>query len=203
MRDRLLDALAEAQRRGFLGPGPAEEQLRHAEAFARIVGEPDGPFLDLGSGAGLPGLAVALADPTAHGALLDSQRRRVRWLEQVTKALGLADRIRVVDARAEEAARDEALRGHFALVTARSFGPPAVTAECAAGFLRRGGRLMVSEPPDSTEQRWPAQGLAELGLQPPEIRHRGGVTVAVLTATGEPDDRWPRRTGIPRKRPLW
>ncbi len=53
----------------------------------------------------------------------------------------------VVVARAEEAARWPEFDGQFDLVTARSFGPPAVTAECAVRFLKPGGVLIVSEPP--------------------------------------------------------
>jgi len=53
----------------------------------------------------------------------------------------------------------------FDLVTARSFGPPAVTAECGVQFLRIGGVMIVSEPPDDTDsQRWNIEKLAELGL---------------------------------------
>jgi len=72
----------------------------------------------------------------------------------------LGERVRVIRSRAEVAGHDPALRFQFDLVTARGFGPPAVTAECAAGFLRVDGRLVVSEPPEDRVSRWPSDGLA-------------------------------------------
>lgn len=203
MRSRLLELLSLAQRRGFLGPGPVDDQLAHAEGFARLVGSPVGPFLDLGSGAGLPGLVFATTFPDLRGVLLDAHERRCEWLEEAVDTLGLAARISVVNARAEEAARVPSHRGAFELVTARSFASPPVTAECAVGFLAPTARLAVSEPPEPDEARWPAEPLSRLGLGPPRIVHHAGVTVAILVPTSPPDPRWPRRTGIPEKRPLW
>ena len=57
------------------------------------------------------------------------------------------------------------MRESFDVVVARSFGRPAMTAECAAPFLLRGGHLVVSEPPGAVEGRWSAEGLAGLGLE--------------------------------------
>jgi 16S rRNA (guanine527-N7)-methyltransferase len=199
----LAPLLEEARDRGFLGPRPVADQLRHAVAFAAIVGPPGGRFVDLGSGAGLPGLVVALMHPDAPGVLLDASERRAGWLAEACDRLAIAERIEVVPARAEDAARDPDLRGRATLVTARSFAAPAPTAECAVGFLARGGRLAVSEPPTPDPTRWPRVPLAELGLEAPEIHHRDDTTVALLRATTPPKDRYPRRAGIPEKRPLW
>jgi 16S rRNA (guanine527-N7)-methyltransferase len=179
-------------------------QLAHSRAYARLIEPPHGPFLDLGSGGGLPGLLLAVEWPTATGTLLDSNQRRTHFLTEAVAALGLDERLHVVTARAEEAARDPELRNAFDLVAARSFAAPAVTAECAVGFLQAGGRLAVSEPPDGgSSERWPAAGLDRLGLEEPEIRHGDGVSVALLTLLEVAGERWPRRTGIPAKRPLW
>ena len=94
------------------------------------------------------------------------------------------------------------MRAAFDLVVARSFGPPAVVAECAAPFLRVGGRLAVSEPPTG-EDRWPPAPLAELGLEATERRDVGGAHVQLLRQTAPCPDRYPRRTGVPTKRPLF
>jgi 16S rRNA (guanine527-N7)-methyltransferase len=109
----------------------------------------------------------------------------------------------VVCARAEEAARAPQWRGSFDVVTARSFGPPAVTAECAVGFLRIGGALLVSEPPDPHPERWPADGLARLGLIAEPVPGTASAHLIRLRTSEAVDPRWPRRVGIPRKRPLW
>jgi 16S rRNA (guanine527-N7)-methyltransferase len=172
--------------------------------MAELLGPPPGPFLDLGTGAGIPGLVLALSWPNATGVLLDSRGRRAEFLTETLTALGLADRFRSVAARAEDAGRDPELRGHFALVVARGFGAPAVTAECAVAFLEAGGALAVSEPPDTDPgSRWPAADLAQLGFAAPEILRSNGTTVARLTLPEASSDKWPRRPGIPNKRPLW
>ena len=190
--------LERAQGLGFLGPGPVEDHLRHAEAFAAAVAPPD-VALDLGSGGGVPGLALAATWRSSRWVLLDSNARRGAFLEQVIGDLQLGDRVIVVVDRAERAARDDRWRGTFDLVVARSFGSPAVAAECAAGFLRIGGHLLVSEPPSDTGERWPEQPLADLGLVD---RGRKG-QVRVLELSSSVADKFPRRVGVPTKRPLW
>jgi 16S rRNA (guanine527-N7)-methyltransferase len=162
--------------------------------------------LDLGSGGGLPGLVVATYRPEVELTLLEARQRACRFLREAIDALGL-DGVAVVEARAEEAARSPDLRERFDAVVARSFGPPAVTAECAVAFLVPGGRLVVSEPPgeeqpDHMWNRWPTDGLDQLGLGPPEAGDAPGGSFVVLEKLRS-DDRWPRRVGIPAKRPLW
>jgi 16S rRNA (guanine527-N7)-methyltransferase len=203
MAGGLAAVLARAQELGFLGPGPVDEHRRHALALAGLIEPPTGPFLDLGSGGGLPGLVLAAEWPDATGVLLDAGARRGDHLRAAITELGLLDRLIVVVARAEDAARDPRWRGHFELVVARSFGAPAATAECGVGFLRAGGRLVVSEPPDPRDDRWDAAGLALLGLGPPERSAGGGASVARMTARAPAAARWPRRTGVPERRPLW
>jgi len=201
-RSAVERVLEESRRLGFLGPGPLAPHIDHARGFASAQERTPDSFLDLGSGGGLPGLVLALEWPESTGVLLDAMVRRTEFLRQACVELGFADRVRVVCERAEVAARRPDLRAAFDVVTARSFGPPAVTAECAAGFLRAGGRLVVSEPPDDREARWPADGLAELGLTRVPSTARGGRFV-VLESDDRPDDRVPRRVGIPAKRPRW
>ena len=147
-------------------------------------------------------MVLALALPTWRWVLLDSNRRRTAFLRQAVAALQLAGRVAVYEARAEEAGRDPDLRGSNEVVVARSFGRPAVTAECAAPLLRVGGFRVVSEPPASDGSRWPAEGLARLGME--RLRVRGGHTgYQVVNQTTECEDRFPRRSGIPAKRPLF
>ena len=198
-RTALAAVLARAQAIGLLGPVPIGEHVDHARAMAAAVGDPPAEFLDLGAGGGVPGLVLAFEWPAARGVLLDSRQRVCAFLEGALDELGLAYRVVVACGRAEDLARDPEYRGRFDVVTARSFGPPAVTAECGVGFLRPGGRLVVSEPPEPPEaDRWPAEGLAQLGL----VREAGG-RFAVLRL-GEPvRQRWPRRPGQPMKRPIW
>ncbi len=204
-RRQLTQVLERARGRGALGAVPVEDHLQHGEAFADAVGgDFAGRLLDLGSGAGVPGLILLLLWPEATGTLLESQRRRCILLETAARDLGVDNRTMVSCGRAEELARRPGLRGEHDLVVARAFGGPATTAECAVGFLRAGGRLVVSEPPGKSDpNRWPANGLAELGLVGPDLTGGPGASFAILTQDEPAATRWPRRAGVPGKRPLW
>jgi 16S rRNA (guanine527-N7)-methyltransferase len=173
---RLRAAFAEAARLGILG-SDIGIAIEHARRFGRAL-RPTGALLDLGSGAGLPGLVLAVDDEQLHVVLLDASERRTDLLRRAVGRLGVADRVEVVCERAEVFGRRPAVRGTFPAVVARAFGPPATVAECAAPLLTTGGQLLVSEPPiDPTSEpasRWPAEELAQLGLvaddrQPPYL----------------------------------
>ena len=99
------------------------------------------------------------------------------------------------------------------LVVARSFGPPAVTAECGAPFLKAGGLLVVSEPPVSVgspsgdqgsvqPERWPGAALEQLGLRPVQLVGEP-FAYQLLVQQRLCPTRFPRRTGVPTKRPLY
>lgn len=212
--------LRSARNLGFLGPGPLQVHVQHAAAFAEVlaekrvrgVGTESVPLelgVDLGSGAGTPGLILAL-DPRLASwrwVLVEAMAKRASFLVGAVEHLGLVDRVRVTRSRAEESARDPQLRYRASVVVARSFGSPPVVAECAVGFLSRGGVLLVSEPPGAgpavDEARWPKEGLKLLGLTAEQVLRSPGGGVVRLRRTGPDDDRYPRRTGIPRKRPLF
>jgi 16S rRNA (guanine527-N7)-methyltransferase len=161
--DALLDVLGEAAGLGFLGPGPIEPHVAHAARFAAVL-RPASTVLDLGTGGGIPGLVLAALRPEAKVVLLDARRQRTDFLERAVGRLGWSGRVTVVAGRAEEVGRSPEWRGRVPAVVARSFGSPATTAECAAALLLVGGQLVVSEPPDSSDDRWPAAGLALVGL---------------------------------------
>jgi len=191
-----------AQQLGFLGPGPVEDHLRHAGAFRDAVPPPD-LALDLGSGGGVPGLALARWWPGSRWVLLEGSERRSVFLRDAVEKLDLGERVTVVHAAAEDAGRDDSWRGRFDLVVARSFGPPAVVAECGAPFLRVGGRLVVSEPPSVEADRWPPGGLQKFGLDPEAVSPSADASVIVMRQRSPATDDVPRRAGIPARRPRW
>jgi 16S rRNA (guanine527-N7)-methyltransferase len=194
--------LERARGYGFLGPGPVDAHIRHSLAFVRLIEQPPGRAVDLGSGAGVPGLVLAVHWPRSTWILLDANRRRTRTLDQAVEELRLGDRVEIRCQRAEDAGRDAGLRGGADLVTARGFGPPSLTAECAAPLLKTGGTLIVAEPPGGDPGRWPAGPLQQLGL----VRANAIAKPAALQGLRQRDvcpDRFPRRTGVPAKRPLF
>lgn len=197
-RSIVLDRWRIAQERSVVGPGDPADHLARAEAMTEVLAPPN-VAVDLGSGAGIPGLALAGLWPSSRWILLDAALRRVHLLRDSVDALGWAGRVTVVHGRAEDVARDPAYRGVADLVTSRSFGPPAVAAECGAAFLCVGGVMAVTEPPESGGGRWDADGLARLGLHRDALV--GGLQVLRCVELTAPA--FPRRPGVPGKRPLF
>ncbi len=195
----LVGALERARRLGFLGPGPIEAHLEHTEAFEAAIATVAGRLVDLGSGGGVPGLILAVRRPDLDVVLVDAMAKRCAALTEAIAAIGLGN-VRVLHGRAELVARG-ATRGQADAVVARGFGPPAATAECAAPLLRVGGLLVVSEPPERTD-RWDAVGLATLGLEEIGIVDTGPA-VRVLRQAAACPAAYPRRDGVPAKRPLF
>jgi 16S rRNA (guanine527-N7)-methyltransferase len=160
---------------------------------------------DLGSGAGFPGLALAVALPNAQVDLIDSQRRKCEFLVRVCASAGI-ENASVVWTRAEEwhegVARND-------VVVARALAQQAVVLEYAAPLLRLGGALVDWRGRRSAEAEAQAARAAEVvGLRREAIRKVVpfvGVTdhhLHVFTKVRETPPRFPRRAGVARKRPL-
>ncbi len=203
--DWLPRALEESRARGFLSPQSLDLQIDHANGFGdvwdSVYPTPPASLLDLGSGGGLPGL-VLLNRWANQVVFLDSMKKRSSFLEEILEWPGVP-RATVVCARAEEAARWPEFDGFFDLVTARSFGSPSSTAECGVRFLRIGGALIVSEPPDDNEpSRWSGGALRRLGLKDLG-RVRRGAAFRILEKVAATSPEFPRSIGTPKKKPLF
>jgi len=205
----LRGALSRSFELGFLGSMPIEAQIDHALGFVIVLeqrlGRAPGSVIDLGTGGGVPGLVLAACWPTSRVVLMDASERRTQFLADTLAEWSGAGSVEVVRGRAEELGRRDELRERFEAVTSRSFGIPALTAECGSAFLSPSGWMVVSEPPDLAEGlRWPVDGLATVALEPmgtSRVADRFGYQV--LHKTGVLDERHPRRVGIPAKRPLF
>lgn len=117
-------------------------------------------LLDLGSGAGFPGIPLAIALPNVRVTLMDSLGKRVNFLSDVIAALGL--NAQAVHFRAEEAAKNPQWREQFDCVTARAVAAMPTLAELALPFARVGGRLIAYKGPAAGEELRQAERAIEL-----------------------------------------
>jgi 16S rRNA (guanine527-N7)-methyltransferase len=176
--------------------------VERALALSTVPDQPPGLAVDLGAGGGVPGLVLAtLAWPQARWLLVESAVNRAQFLLCARDRLGLSHRVAIAAERAEVAGRGS-WRHAADLVVARGFGPPAVTAECAAPFLRPGGALISTEPPCGRPERWEPSGLALLGMAIGPTISRP-TSLQVLRQVTACPERYPRRVGVPTKRPLF
>jgi 16S rRNA (guanine527-N7)-methyltransferase len=160
---------------------------------------------DIGSGAGFPGAALAVALPAARVSLIESQRRSCAFLERMSTAAEL-ENIDVVCTRVEE--WRDGLERHD-LVLARALGPQPVVLEYAAPLLALGGSLVDWRGRrDRAQEEAGAAAAEELALARVEIRRVEpfeGVTdhhLHLFVKVGSTPERFPRRAGVARKRPL-
>ena len=164
--------------------------------------------IDIGAGAGLPGLALKVAFPWIELSLVESVGKKTAFLDHLTARLGL-DGVSVHTGRAELLAREDALRDGFDLAVVRGVAKLPLLLEYCLPFCKTGGRLVaLKHGGDGRELDAAANALAELGgriekVVPVELE---GLTddrvVIAVEKTGPTPERYPRRVGIPAKRPL-
>jgi 16S rRNA (guanine527-N7)-methyltransferase len=205
-------AYTDAVRLGFLGPREGgrlrERHLDDAVGLAAIRPPRAGErWVDLGSGAGLPGLPLASAYPQAAFTLVDAQRRRLDWVAATAARLHI-DNVTVVHARLEEYGHGPD-RESFDVATARALGPLPVVAELGLPLLRIGGTLLVPRGrPAGAELDQATAACRQLGGRVEDvvpnpsspIDRVGFVVIMAKIAATSP--RFPRRSGVPARTPL-
>jgi 16S rRNA (guanine527-N7)-methyltransferase len=208
----LEQAYTEAIRLGFLGPREQdrlwERHLNDALGLASIrQPRPQERWADLGSGAGLPGLPLAVAYRATSFTMIDAQRRRLDWVVATAAALGLTN-VTAVHARLEDFGQGPA-RQSFDVATARALGPLPVVAELGLPLLRTGGQLLVPRGrPQADELEQATVACEQLGGRLDEvipnpsspIDQVGFVVIMAKIAATSP--RFPRRSGVPARTPL-
>jgi 16S rRNA (guanine527-N7)-methyltransferase len=177
--------------RGLIGPREApriwERHLLNCAAMAPLVPE-DAYVIDVGSGAGLPGIPLAIARPDLEVVLVEPLARRTAFLEEVIADLGLADVARVVRARAEEVAARPAMFHvkHCKIVTARAVAPLDRLAEWCLPLTGAGGRVLALKGASAaTEVAEHAAAIARLGGGRPVIHVCGAGMLADPTVVVE------------------
>jgi 16S rRNA (guanine527-N7)-methyltransferase len=173
---------------------------------ARWVGAPR--LLDVGSGAGFPGLALAIAFPHWHVTALEATGKKITFLRHVAAALGLA-RVRVLEGRAEALAHAPAERARYDVVTARALAALPTLLEYCQPFARAGGVVIAPKKGElAAELEAGRRAAATLGgrLAPPlpiTLPGLEGDRVLVVVSQERPCPAlYPRPAGAPRKHPL-
>jgi 16S rRNA (guanine527-N7)-methyltransferase len=159
----------------------------------------------VGSGGGLPGLPLKIARPELAVTLLEADGRKASFLVQTCAHLGLRG-VDVVNRRAEDAGHADLLRERFDLAVARALAPMPVLAELCLPFVRVGGRLLAQKT-RSEDLEVASRSIELLGGGPavvvpaPSAARQDGVIVTVEKIKATPAE-YPRRAGVPAKKPL-
>ncbi len=211
--------LQEAIPQGFLGPREADRVLpRHvleSAALAPLLPDSDvppgaghgsadrAPIVDIGSGAGLPGLVLACLGWRVT--LVESLEKRATFLRDVIRRLDVRADVR--HARAEDAGRSD-LRESARAVLARALAEPAVALELCLPFARVGGTVLIPATHDPTSDERLHRVAEALGGAPPrwkELSVPGADPqrcVMIVDKSHPTAERYPRRPGVPKRRPL-
>ena len=211
-----MEKLRESNRKANLTSITTAEdiQLKHfvdSLTVARMLPSPSGQgmrLLDVGSGAGFPGVPLKIARDHISLFLLDSIGKKTSFLEQLARDLDLED-VTVLNGRAETLARRQDLRESFDFVVARAVAPLSALLEFTLPFCRVGGKVVAQKV--HTYTREPGdfrKALSELGgefLQdaPVEVQGLGpGRRLLLFKKIAATPQKYPRRPGLPLKRPL-
>lgn len=196
-----VTGLQEFQTRHFLDSLTVSSAVGHGRLET-------GRVLDVGSGAGFPGLPLKIAFPKLNVTLLDATAKKTAFLDHLVGALGL-DGVQVLTGRAEALAHDPALREAFDIVLSRALARLSTLAELTLPFCKQGGLVVAHKGASVAEELSEAENAIKLvggGLKTvKEVSYEGsgGDSVLVVLEKLSPTPaRYPRRPGMPSKRPL-
>jgi 16S rRNA (guanine527-N7)-methyltransferase len=213
-RDLLLDRNASLNLTAVRDPADVERKLfldalAMAPVFDRVVAERTRPeesvkLIDVGAGAGFPGLPLKIARPDLDLTLVDATAKKVAFLEEVIAALAL-EHARAVHGRAEVLGQDPAFRASFELATARAVASLPALLEYVVPLLTRGGTALLPKGLAIEEElRHGKRAAAVLGAEivsaTPLPTGMTRLVVVRKLATTPPG--YPRRTGVPNRSPL-
>lgn len=196
---------------GLVGPNEGarivERHIADSLECLPYLPEGDSAFVDVGSGAGLPGVALAIALPNARATLLDSKQRSCEFLERTSRALRLEAQI--VCARAEEYGRSRG-RARFDVALSRALASVPVALEYCLPLLRVGGRVVALRgAPAGPRTELSPRALAALGAgalqwHPTSAARDSGhkTWILVVEKVSGTAAEYPRRPGLPVKHPL-
>ncbi len=166
-------------------------------------------LIDVGSGAGFPGMVLAIMHPEWKVVLMDSLQKRVGFLQEVAKQVGLTN-VEVIHARAEDGAHMADLREQFDIAVARAVAPLPVLCELLLPFVRVGGQMVCYKGPAGEEERLQAGRSADLLgggsllIHPIALPSRIDWARNLITCPKiqKTIPQYPRKAGMPSKKPL-
>lgn len=194
--------LLEANRRvNLTGAKDAAALVPHLLDALTLAGDVSESLVDVGSGGGLPGIPLGLATG-ARLLLVEPTAKKAAFLERALRECGLEGE--VAAERAEIAARDPRFREQFAFATARAVSSAPTVAELTTPFLRIGGKALLQRAAMEPRERQALEDAAPmLGAALVEERDLGeNHRILVLEKRRPTEQRFPRRNGVPEKRPL-
>src|SRR5712691_6850930 len=167
--------------------------LDHLGAGRRLV--------DVGSGGGLPGLALKIARPDLDVTLVEADQDKAAFLVQASARLELE--VEVIARRAEDAGHDERYRERFDVAVARALAPMRTLVELCLPFVKVGGRLLAQKTQDEDA----GHAIQVLGgrlesVMPAPSRARSRGVVVVVRKVAPTPPAYPRRPGVPNRKPL-
>ena len=180
---------------------PLREELQYPKLSKK--------YIDIGSGCGFPGIAIAIAMPNSNITLLDSSNKKTTFLQEVSTKIGLSSRITVITERAESAGQESIFRGNFDYAIARAVAPATVVAEYLVPFLNSNGQALIYKGNWSEiEEQILKKALKALNadIQRKDTfflpNNRGIRNIIRINSINKCPNQYPRSIGKPTKQPL-
>lgn len=164
-------------------------------------------LLDIGAGAGFPSLPMKILYPNLQVTIIDSLNKRIQFLRLLAEELEL-EGVAFFHGRAEDLAQDKAFRASFDIVTARAVAPLPILTELTIPYLRLNGRLIALKASSSEDEVLKAQNALTclfakvLSNQDYQLPNGDPRTLTIVEKKKETPNKYPRKAGIPNKRPL-
>ena len=160
--------------------------------------------IDVGTGAGFPGIPLKIVRPDIELVMLDSLGKRVKFLNEVCSAIGIE--AKAIHARAEDAARDDGLRAHFDFALSRAVAPMNILLELTIPFVKIGGSSLMYKGSNTAEEIAACENAAaELNCDLRTTKFDvpwGARTIVSAVKTAKTPAKYPRKAGVAQKKPL-